>query len=228
MSHSRIISELANSKITLETALKRAKLLLHKLDDEKLNKWVNAELIGYSDKDELPEYRVVSGRLMGNYVKGTMSNYVSVKNASIPISNAPDDIKEEILSVKFFDGVAGLRALINPKSEKGSLCKPIPAECYGLLKEFIGDPHVNLMDARVEVGFHEVDTILSCIEAKLLDVLIKLEDEFGNLDDLDIDLSQVEQAQLDRLIKDIHLIVYNKSITIGDGNMIKGSDITAQ
>lgn len=228
MSHSRIISELANSEITLETALKRAKLLLHKLGDEKLNSWVNAELIGYSNDDELPEYRVITGRLMGNYIKGNMMNYISAKNTSIPIGNASEEIRDELLSVKFFDSVAGLRALIDKRPEKGSLCKPIPADCYGLLRKFIGDPYLNLTDARVEVGFHEVDTILSCIEAKLLDILIKLEDEFGNLDDLDIEISNVEKAQLEKLINEMHLIVYNRAITIGDGNTIKGSDITAQ
>ena len=228
MSHSQIINDLANSSITLETGLKRAKLLLHKLGDEKLNTWVNSELVGYSDSDELPTYRVISGRLMGSYLKGTVSKYFSVKNVSLPIGNAPDDIKKEVLSVKFFDGVAGLKALINSRSEKGSLCKPIPADCYGILINLIGDPYISLVDAHVEVGFHEVDTILSCIESKLLDVLIKLEEEFGNLDDLDIDISCIEKAQLDRLIKEMNIIVFNKSITIGDGNTIKGSDISAQ
>ena len=228
MSHSRIINELANSSITLETGLKRAKLLLHKLGDEKLNAWVNSELTGYADNDELPAYRVVSGRLMGSYVKGTTSNFIKVNNVSLPIGNAPEDVKREILSVKFFDSTAGLRTLTNPGGEKSSICKPIPADCYGLLIELIGDPYIRLVDARVEVGFHEVDTVLSCIESKLLDVLIKLEDKFGNLDDLDIDLSHIQQAELDRLINEMQIIVYNKSITIGDGNTIKGSDISAQ
>lgn len=228
MSHSRIIIDLANSSSSLETGLKRAKVLLHKVGDEKLNAWVNSELTGYSDWKELPDYRIVSGRLMGSYLKGTMSNYVSVKNVSLPIGNAPDDIRKELLSVKFFEGVAGLRALVNPRSEKGSLCKPIPADCYGALIELIGDPYIRLVDAHIEVGFHEVDNIISCIESKLLDVLIKLEDEFGNLDDLDIDISSIEHKQLDRLVKEMHIIVFNKSVSIGDGNTIKGSDISAQ
>lgn len=228
MRHSQIIDELANGKISLEIGLKRAKVLLHELSDEKLNEWVNSELEGYSDDDELPEYRVVSGMLKGSYLKGTMGNYVKMNNVSLPIGHAPEDIKKEILSVRFFESVAGLIALKNPQGEKGNICKPIPADCHGLLVRLIGDPHIVIVNARVEIGTHEVDSILSRIESKLLDVLLKLEDEFGSLDELDIDKSHVEQTELDRVIKEIQIIIFNKSITIGDNNTIKGSDISSQ
>ncbi|MBQ6272118.1 MAG: hypothetical protein IJK65_10430 [Clostridiales bacterium] len=228
MSYSKIIEQLANSEITIETALKRAKLLLHKLGDTKLDEWVNSEIVGYSEDSVLPKYRVITGRLVGNYLKGNSGNYIKFTNASLPIGNVPDEFRKELLTVKFFEGVATLSVLADSRGETGCICKPIPADYYGLLGKYSGNPFITITDARVEVSYHEVATILSCIETKLLDVLIKLEDEFGKLDDLDIDLSNVDQTYLEQVIREMRTIVFNTSIRIGDGNTIKGSDINAQ
>ena len=62
----------------------------------------------------------------------------------------------------------------------------------------------------------------------LLDALIVLEKEFGNLDELDIDISVKTSAELNAIIDKLIVIVYNdNSVSVGDGNRIKNSTIAS-
>ena len=59
-----------------------------------------------------------------------------------------------------------------------------------------------------------------------METLLYLEKEFGNLDDLDIDISTKSKEELTSIIKYIQINLYDNSITIGDNNKIKKSNIT--
>ena len=69
--------------------------------------------------------------------------------------------------------------------------------------------------------------MFSVIENRLLDALLLLEKEFGILDDLDIDTTLKSPEEIQSIAKQVYVIVYNdQSVHIGDGNKIKGTDIT--
>lgn len=226
MSHSKILKDLVNNDIALEIALKRTKLLLSKLNNKEIDDWVTSELIGYADSAELPEYRVIKGTLIGNYFRGTPTNYLSYKNASIPLGRMSKDMQNKVLNIEFTDSVAALKALASPKQNSSHISKAIPADCYQMISHEIGDPLLSILSAHVDVGCHEVDNILSKVENILIDILIKLEKEFGNLDELDIDTSEKREDELKRIAKEISIIINDNSVTIGDGNTIKGSNIS--
>lgn len=81
---------------------------------------------------------------------------------------------------------------------------------------------------RVEVGNQVIDNVLSNIESRLIDVLVNLEREFGLLDDLDIDTSEKNLADIEKITNRIEVIMYtDNSINIGDGNTIKSSEISS-
>ena len=66
------------------------------------------------------------------------------------------------------------------------------------------------------------------IESKLLDILYFLEKQFGNLDDLDIDIESKSDEELERIINHIYVMIYNdNSVTLGNNNKIKDSNITS-
>ena len=70
MAKSKIIKELANSSIDTATALKRLKILLLNLNKPELNNWVNSELNGYKNADDVPEYRRFRGKVTANFIIG--------------------------------------------------------------------------------------------------------------------------------------------------------------
>ena len=56
---SEIIDLLSSSDRDVATALMKTKVLLFQLGEKELLEWVNSELNGYPDRDNLPNYRVL-------------------------------------------------------------------------------------------------------------------------------------------------------------------------
>ena len=229
MAKSKIIKELANSSIDTMTALKRAKVLFAELGNQRLVNWINCELTGYPDDAELPDYRKETGNLIGTYVVGTVGTHVKYTNVSIPLGKMPKDMKDDILNVSLRDGIYALKQLLKEHSEKSSeLGKIIPADFYPLISKYNSNPYMAIATAKVVVGSQCIDNVFAIVENRLLDALILLEKEFGNLDELDLDTSGKTPKEIEDITNRIMVIVYNDhSVTVGNDNTIKGSNIAS-
>lgn len=227
MAKSRIIKELANGQVDLSTALKRAKVLLYELNDKSLLDWIDHELTGYKDMDDIPDYREYQGILKGTFVIPLANGrYEQHTNVSIPINKMPETEKNKLLSVYFIDGVDTLKSYCeNSDANNPTLEKPIPADNYPFIQKYSYYPRTRIISASVLIDSTVAINILSIIENKLLDSLILLEKEFGCLDKLDLDVSNVKNSNIKRVAKQINLILYDKSIRIGDNNKLKNNDI---
>lgn len=229
MAKSKIILDLANSSVDTMTALKRAKVLLLELGNDKLLEWVNCEIAGYPSDAELPEYRVVQGNLMGSYFKGSMANHMKWKNVSLPLGKMPNEIRDRILNVSFHEGVDALKKLLeSADDEERQLGATLPAEFFPIIAKCNNDPYMNIISARVVIGSQFVQNIFSVIENKLLDIFMILEKEFGNLDSLDIDVSGKSEEELHKISERMVVVIYNDNrVTVGNGNKIKDSNIAS-
>ncbi len=228
MARSSIIKDIANSKVDTVTALKRAKVLFSELENTDLLNWVTYEIIGYPVEAVLPDYRSVKGHLMGSYFKGSMVSHMTWTNVSIPLGKMPDNLKEVLLNVSFREGVEALRKLSEESKEGGQLGKTIDADFFPVIATYNNDPYMMITSARVIIGSQSIQDVFSSVENRLLDALIILEKEFGNLDDLDIDVSSKSSDELRDIIDRLLVIVYNdNSVTIGDRNSIKSSRIAS-
>ena len=229
MAKSKIILDLANSSVDTMTALKRAKVLLLELGNDKLLEWVNCEIAGYPSDAELPEYRVVQGNLMGSYFKGSMANHMKWNNVSLPLGKMPDEIRDRILNVSFHEGVDALKKLLeSADDEERQLGATLPAEFFPIIAKCNNDPYMNIISARVVIGSQFVQNIFSVIENKLLDIFMILEKEFVNLDSLDIDVSGKSEEELHKISERMVVVIYNDNrVTVGNGNKIKDSTIAS-
>lgn len=228
MAKSKIILDLANSSVDTMTALKRAKVLLLELGNDRLLEWVNCEIAGYSSDAEVPEYRVVQGALIGSYFKGSMANHMKWHNVSLPLGKMPDEIKDRILNISFREGVDALKRLLQSANDDNQLGASLPAEFFPIIAKCNNDPYMNIISARVVIGTQFVQNILSVIENKLLDILMILEEEFGNLDSLDIDVTSKSEEELYEMSEKMIVVIYNDNrVTVGNGNRIKDSTIAS-
>lgn len=229
MAKSQIIKDLANGKADTQTALKRTKVLLQDLENDDLLDWVNYEIEGYPDDVEIPDYRVIGGQLYGTYFKGSLANHIIYNHVPLPLGNLPDEIKEDILTIKIRQGIEALKGVI-AKSEKNNnrLMKQIPPEYYPYIAQANNDLGMMITTASVELNMPKVLNIFPKVESKLLDILSYLEKQFGNLDDLDINIESKSEKELNNIINHIHVLIYNdKSVTLGDNNKIKNSNIAS-
>ena len=189
MARSAIIKDLANSTVDTMTALKRAKVLFAELGNDNLLEWVSYEIAGYPADANLPDYRKVRGRLVGSYIKGSMASHMKWTNVSLPLGTMPDNIQEALLSVYFREGVGALRQLAESSKEDGQLGKTIAPDFFPVIATYNNDPYMYITSANVLIGPQLIQDVFSTVESRLLDALIVLEKEFGNLDELDIDIS---------------------------------------
>lgn len=226
MAKSKIIKDIANGAVDTITALKRAKVLVTDLNNPDILNWINCEISGYPEEITLPSYRKVKGSLVGSYFKGSMVKLMQLSNVSIPLGKMPQDLQEILLSVEFNEGVDSLKKLCQNGQP---IAKPIPADFFPIIAKYNNDPYMNITSARVIVGDHIVNNIFSIIENKLLDLLMILENEFGPLDELDIDVSTKSNEEIENISNQILVLIYNdNSMSMGDGNKIKDTTIASQ
>ena len=222
MAKSTIIKDFAGGRVSVEIALKQLKVLLAEFDKPEMLKWVNAELQGYDDTDALPEYRVIVGNLVGNF----LNYYTKCTHISIPLkSDAPKELVEMCSQVRLYDSLSALRALTETDREFG---RQINASLLPYVQQFSAISMTALLNATVEFSQTQVKNVFSRVENAVLDVLLLLEKEFGNLDDLDIDLTSKSNDEIQNIASNIMILLYNdNSIAIGDNNRMKDNSISS-
>src|SRR5215211_5932848 len=97
----------ANENVSVPTVLRLC--LRHAIDtgDEELKRWVNLELNGYSNSDELPSYRIIRTHSKGNYVG---NGYIH-KNVTIDTSGLDDGVRERASTLFMQDSIDALMEL---------------------------------------------------------------------------------------------------------------------
>lgn len=230
MAKSQIIKDLANGVVDTQTALKRTKVLLQELDNDDLLQWINYEIGGYPNDVDVPEYRIISGQLYGTHFKGSLANHIQYNHVPIPLGNLPEDIKTNILTVELRQGIGTLKNMITESQQNGNrgLAKPIPAEYYPVIAQANNDLDMIIVTANVELNMPNILNIFPIIENKLLDILSYLEKQFGNLDDLDIDIKSKTPDELAQITNHIYILIYeDNSVSLGNNNKIKDSTIAS-
>ena len=217
MAKSNIIKNFINSNMDINTALQNLMAILYCLEDENLINWANKELSGYDSINELPEYRKLKGRVMASYIVGNMK----YSNAPFIISHLDYDIQENLININLYSSISTLEEMKNKGESR--IGKPIPPEFYILLQE---NTNAHIIEASVNTDLSSINDVISKVRVKILKTLLFLEKEFGNLDELDIDISIKNKEELKNIVQHIHFNLYDNSIKIGDGNKIKGSNIT--
>ena len=219
MAESQIIKDLANGIVDLHTSLKRAKVIFQEIGNIELIRWVNNEIEGYKVKEEIPDYRKVKGSLVGCYLS---QGGMNCQNVAIPINNIDEDVINGILVNCVKQSIFALQHAI---AENHSFERPLDdQECKYLSKK----AGCYIYEASVKNDNSAIVDILPRVESILIESLCYIEKEFGNLDNLDIDVNSKSVKELNEITKQIYLIIYNdQSISVGNNNKIKDSTIAS-
>lgn len=217
MAKSRIIKELSNNEITMEVALNRLLIIASDLENEDLANWASAELNGYNKHMELPAYRQKKST---HFTYSGINGNFQVTNITFPYIEILLEQDEHLLEVHITDSISSIQSMVT-NSEK-------PA-CYidytwmsGHVYEKTG---IICTSIKQNIPVNFMQNIMSEIKTRLLQVLIKLDKEYGCLDDLDIDTtakSPEEVAEINRIVN--NFIFVDNSVRIGDKNKIEESN----
>lgn len=212
-----IIELLSSEQGNLTNALIKTKVLLHKLGEKQLIGWVNNELNGYEDTDEVPPYRVVPAQVMANLA----SIAWQVAAHPIPIAHLTEDQQKDLQEIKMRGSLAVLEKF--GRKSKGHLESPIPLEANHALGESLADGvHIQRAWCQVENG--SITQILIKVRSRLLDFILELSEKFG--DELDEEQLRERIATVDtKAMFNNAMFGDNVTIVMGDSSHANVSNV---
>lgn len=215
-----IINELIDTEKSISSPLLKTKVLASRLQNETLLEWVSNELKGYKDTTALPEYRKYSGNITGTYINGHMQYY----DQPVPTSGLKKELEILVRSMDFPQSITTLETLIK-ENESGLLVKDFPAELTGIIQNNwrkMGNPYLQLINCKKSISANTIVEILAFVRNNLLDFMLKIDLEFGNI-------SEIEELKTkkEEIATIMNQTIINNS---GDGNVVntgKKASITA-
>jgi hypothetical protein len=213
--HSEIIINLIKNNNSITDALYQLKLLITDLNDNSITNWINSELEGYKDDDNIPPYRRLKSPLYGEI------QYVSLGNLINRKMQIPVKIEHlNFLEIKLKDNIS----VVEKWAKEGSSDKKMPFDPR--MATHIADMNLSemcqIMSAWLPLAPASFSEITNSVKNKILDILIELEKKYGNLDDYTIDFK--DKKDKDATSKTIVNIIYNdNSVKVGDKNKIDSS-----
>lgn len=215
-----IINELIDSEKSISSPLLKTKVLASRLQNEVLLNWVSKELKGYENTNELPPYRKYRGNITGTYINGSMQ----YNNQPVPTAGLKNEFEEFLYSMDFHQSVSSLE-ILKEENKSGTLEHTFPAEITGLIQQNwrkMGNPYLQLVNCKKSISVNAVVEILAYVRNNLLDFMLKIDAEFGNITEIeDLKDKREEIATI------MNQTIINNT---GDGNVVntgENSNISA-
>ena len=149
-----------NTKVS--DLLRMAKTIAVKLNLPELAVWVDKELSGYPDGDDLPEYRMTKGQVVGhNPYRGWR-----------PVQFGDNQMETTFSTVRLGHKIAELEHLLySSQKDEGHISMTLSAEAGQLLREVTGYN----FDFKLRLGASDPIGVLDAVRNALLDWSLKLE-----------------------------------------------------
>jgi hypothetical protein len=210
-----IINDLIDSQKSISSPLLKTKVLATKLKNAELLEWVDNELSGYHNTDSLPKYRVVHALLKGVFRNG----FQQYNNVPLVSRMLPNKLSIDMNKAHLMMGVASLESYLN-KDLTGVLEEPLSAETCNLIAKGyrnMGNIDFEVINAYKEFPLNAVVQALSEIRSKLLELMLLIDEDFGNTE---IDELINKKSIINELINPN---MYNLIIS-GNGNILTQGD----
>jgi len=203
MSKSKIIKDIVNEEVPLSQSLTRLQVIAYDLKNKSLERWAEDELTGYTDEENVPEYRLKHSI---NFNYSGINNMVHlVKNVNLNPSLLGTDVLEQTVNISFKQSVSALESLLQEEGNSIYLDRSI----YATEVEKNSNGAIQCMSIRQIVSKSDVQAILAEIKNRLLKSLLLLEEEFGCLDELDINIENEPSAKIKRINYEINNSILN-------------------
>ncbi|MDB4905075.1 MAG: hypothetical protein JWQ63_4356 [Mucilaginibacter sp.] len=219
MTVKEIIDLLSDDSKSLTTPLLKTQVLASRIGNDDLYEWVSKELNGFGNNDPLPEHRIAKTNPMGTLTTG----YYSEENAALPVSVFGDKIAEWLIKFRIDSGIKSIEEVATGKYGD-TIVKPLPADFCAMLTQEAKKNGYNLRitDGRVLVHLTEYVNALGKIRATLLDLILKVEKQFPDIDTIIDDNNLEEKSKVNRTIT--HIMTQINVHSSGSGNVVTTGD----
>ena len=214
MSLLRDIQEAAiDEQSQVATLLRKCKVLAARLGSEEFSRWIDNELNGYENLDQLPPYRVLNVRSYGEFV-GPFGR--QMKNAPIPPSALPEVLREGIQTSKIGMPISTLTSLSTDETSSRLSWPPDVVSIYGG-RIYEG---MNCLIAWQLLPRSALLAILDTVRTRVLNFALEIEKEYPNAGEAAINANPVPEEKVSQ--------VFNTFITGTVQNLATGSNTVKQ
>ncbi|MDE2110275.1 MAG: hypothetical protein KGJ79_03965 [Alphaproteobacteria bacterium] len=169
-----LIADLSDIEKPITGCLLKAKVLLADLGHSELLAFVNRELNGYAEGDELPPYRIVAAQ-----VKGNVANVAwHAQSHPLPTHHLGAERRKKLEQLEVRQGLGEIEDMCSRNLDAGSISSPIPMEFTPLLsKGFAAGAQVS--SAWCEVNLAQFKNIATLVRSRMLDFVLDLRERVG-------------------------------------------------
>lgn len=195
-----------NSQVA--TLLRKCKVLATRLGSQEFSNWIDNELNGYKNLDELPSYRVFRVNSYGDFV-GYFGR--QGKNLPIPPGVFPEDIREYVETMKLTMSISSLASLA--ESEEG-LREAWPPEVIRIMGAKIYED-MNCLSAWKALSHAALVGVIDTVRTRVLNFALQIEKEYPDAGEASINSMPVPEEKVSQ--------VFNTYITGTVQNLATGS-----
>jgi hypothetical protein len=200
---------------TVAVALRKAKILASRLNNDRLKLWVDRELNGYTDKESLPAYRIVNAPAVGDF-SGAFGS--GLRNQPIPSTCLPENLRDYARRAFILNGVGALEAFIETAGT-GGLSLPWPGDLVVLVGAEIVQG-MNCLAARQQVPTAVFVSIVEAVRNKLIDFVLEIEAADPTAGEPEHGNTPLAAEKVNQIV---HNTIYNYG---GSANVASGSHVT--
>ena len=203
----------ANTPLTV--VLRKCKVLAARLGSDELKLWVDFELTGYKNIEELPEYRILKVSSKGHFAGPFNSG---LRNADIPLSCVPKKFRGSLSKSHMMEPIASLESLIEG-SEKGSAMEPWNSD---FIAHFGQDMYegMNCIQAWKVIPINSIVGALDAVRNRILNFVLEIEAEAPDAGEAAINSKPIPKEKTSQ--------IFNTYITGNVHNVATGSKEVTQ
>jgi hypothetical protein len=200
-----------DSKVHLPDLLRKCKVLAARLGNPEFKSWVDAELNGYGEKENLPSYRSFRVESHGNF-SGFMGS--GLQNASIPLSCLPAQFRDMLFIHHSREPISSLADLVS-KEGSGSFRVPWPADLVAHVGQDIYQD-MNCLSAWQVIPRGGVVGMLDTVRTRVLNFVLEIESDAPDAGEAAPGVHPVPQERVNQVF---HTEIYGNV-----GNVAAGSE----
>ena len=144
-----------------------------------------------------------------------------LSNATVPIRLSKMPLKE----IEFWEMINitnPIKDIQNMTNQKSQIGRSIPSE----LLHIYSTEMFQMLEVSMQIAPSQLFTVETMVKRNLTEIILALEKEFSDIDELDISEEiSVNPEKTEQVIQNIFNAITDNSITIGDNNSIKKSEI---
>lgn len=219
-----VIEDLANNKPVSEFALK-LKLIAGQLKNQEFSNWLKNELEGYTDVEQLPDYRIINSFVKANVFIDHIVKHAQLRDHTMPLVQLQDqELEKNMSKIRLTDSVISLEIWANDH-DNGLRMNLTEYERFHLGKIY---QNSTILDAWKPLSNTDCDNVVLKFKSTLLEIFVGFNDTVFN-DELNFDLMS-KRKDIDKVISQtIHAGVYiaeNSTATITDSQIVSGDHNT--